>query len=939
MTEKDGKIDLGKIEKKWQKRWEEVKIFEAEPMKDKPKFFMIFAYPGVSGYLHVGHMRGYTYTDVITRYKKMKGFNVLFPVGTHATGNIAYAFLKKIKENNKEWIEYLKLNGATKEDIKKMTNVNSVVDFFNKVYINDYWKRFGFLADWRRFTCTIYPEYNRFIEWQFKKLKEKNLLVKKPYYATFCVNCGPIAVDPSQTDISKGGDAEKYEFIFLKFKIGEEYIIAATLRPETVYGQTNLWVDPNVVYEKVKIGEEIWIVSKECAEKLKYQKDNIEIVGKVRGKDLIGKYAIAPGIKKEIIILPSKFCDTKVGSGIVTSVPSDAPYDWMALKDLQENEAEIKKYGLDSDKIKKIKPIPIIKSEKWGDLPAIKICEEMKIKNQTDSKLEEATKEIYKKGFHTGIMNENCGKFDGMNVEEAKERMKQDLIESGEANVFYDLSEEVLCRCGGKVIIKRVEDQWFIKYSDQELTEKSKEQVKKMNIYPEEYKETLPSILDWFQDRACVRMGNWLGTKFPFDEKWIIEPISDSTLYPAFYIVSKYVNSGELKVSDLTEEFFDFIFLGKGKPKNKIWNGVREDFEYWYPLDINLGGKEHKTVHFPVFLMNHVAVMNEKDWPKGIFVNWWVTQKGKEKITKSKGGAEPIPEAAKTYSVDGIRLYYCHIASPFADVEWDPENVFSYKNNIIKFYNLVETIKKADEEEMKNVDKWLLSSLNSKLKDATKYFDEFNVRKSVDILLFEIMRDFLWYQKRDGNNKKIVDDCLKIWIKTLSPVIPHVCEELWEKLGNKPFISTTKWPEADESKINLEAELGEELLKKIMEDVEEIKKIAKIEKPEKITIFVAPQWKYEVYKGIKEGKQIGDFMKKDKYKRIGKDLVGYVQTLMKKKPLGNILNYEKEVELLKGEKGFLKKETKMKVEIIESGESEEKKAKQAEPMKPGILIE
>ena len=281
--------DHQKTEAKWQKKWADSRLGEAEP-DNRQKFFLVFAYPGISGYLHVGTMRGYTYSDVICRYKRMNGYNVLFPVGTHATGNLSYAFAKKVERADPDFIASLKANGCPDEEIKKLTNVDEVVRFFNQVYINEYWKKFGFLFDLRRFTTTVNPDYNRFIEWQFRKLKEKDLLVQKPYFATFCVNCGPIAVDASQTDISKGGTAEQQEFTLLKFKFGDGFIIAATLRPETVYGQTNLWVDPNITYVKASVGGETWIVSKECAEKLKYQKDAIEVTGEITGRDMVGKY-------------------------------------------------------------------------------------------------------------------------------------------------------------------------------------------------------------------------------------------------------------------------------------------------------------------------------------------------------------------------------------------------------------------------------------------------------------------------------------------------------------------------------------------------------------------------------------------------------------------------------------------------------------------------
>jgi len=269
--------DYASVESKWQGKWDSLGIAKAD---DRPKFFMHFAYPGVSGYQHVGHMRGFSYTDMICRYKRMRGYNVFFPLGTHATGNQALGFAKKVRNRDSKWLSYLKENGYPMGEIGRMENEEYVVDYFNRDY-QENWRKFGFIADYSSFTCTIYPEYKRFIDWQFRKLNEHSLLTRKPYYATFCPNCGPVAVDPSETDISKGGNAEKYEYTLLKFRFGSDLIVAATLRPETVFGQTNLWVNPGQEYVRVKVGGEIWICSPQCAEKLKYQKDGVEIIGKI----------------------------------------------------------------------------------------------------------------------------------------------------------------------------------------------------------------------------------------------------------------------------------------------------------------------------------------------------------------------------------------------------------------------------------------------------------------------------------------------------------------------------------------------------------------------------------------------------------------------------------------------------------------------------------
>ncbi|HUL39937.1 MAG TPA: class I tRNA ligase family protein, partial [Methanomassiliicoccales archaeon] len=411
------------IEAKWQKRWYEAGINEAN-RDHRPKFMMIFAYPGVTGYLHVGHMRGFSYVDAMTRYRRMLGDNVLFPVGTHATGNGAISLANRVRRKDERTIEYLLANGCPQHKLKDLEDPLKVVEFFNQVYVNDYWKRFGFLVDWRRFTSTTNPDYSRFIQWQFRKLMERGLLIQKPYYAPACVNCGPVAIDASETDLQKGGNAETNEYTLLKFRCGDMFLVAATLRPETVYGQTNFWANPDVEYAKVRYGNETWVISFESYEKMRYQKEELEVVGKIRGRDLMGRRCIAPVIHREIMVLPAKFCDPNVGTGLVTSVPSDAPDDWIALKNLQEDEAMMTEYDLNFDEVRSIAPIAIIDTKGWGPLPAQEIVQRMGITRSGDPKLLEAKKEIYKAGFHQGKMNSNCGEFAGMPVEMAKEKIR-----------------------------------------------------------------------------------------------------------------------------------------------------------------------------------------------------------------------------------------------------------------------------------------------------------------------------------------------------------------------------------------------------------------------------------------------------------------------------------------------------------------------------------
>ena len=964
--------DYAEMEKKWQSKWAEKKLNESERQDGKPKFMLIFAYPGLTGYLHVGHLRGYTYADALGRYKRMTGYNVLFPVGTHATGNGAISLASKIARKDEKTVDYLLRNGCPEEDIDKLKEPMDVVNFFNNVYQNDYWKRFGFLADWRRFTCTLYPDYGKFIEWQFTKLKEKGLLVQKPYYAPFCPVHGPVAVDPSETDISKGGLAETQEYTLLKFWCEERkfFLVAATLRPETIFGQVCFWARPDMEYSIVEKDGERWVVSPQCAEKMSLQFDGVEEVGRIAGKDLIGLTCTAPMIHKQIPVFPADFVDPDVGTGLVTSCPSDAPDDWNSLQVAKANPELTEKYGIPKDIVDAVVPVSIISIKGYGDFPAQSIIEKMKIPSVKDPArfrelMDEAKKQVYKDGYHMGVMKDVCGEFSGMRVEEAKDKIQQAMLASKEAEIFRDLTEEVVCRCGQRVHIKRIDDQWFINYADRQLTDSTKEHCRDMTIFPAQYYENVQGVLDWYRERACVRLGNWLGTRFPFDNKWIIEAISDSTLYPLFYTISLYSNTKQITPEQMTPEFFDYVVLEKGEPSavagstgidQELLEKIRKDVHYWYPLDINLGGKEHMTVHFPVFLMNHRAILPDDMQPKGIIVNWYVTGKNKDKISKSKGGAQPIPGAVAKFGADSMRLYYAHVASMFVDVEWDEDLVFTYKQKLENIMSSVEDLINAEADVPSgDIDAWLLSRFNTHVSEIRAAMDRYDLRQMATVVYYDMSNDMRWYARRGGKNRDTVMQALRIWINAMMPITPHVAEELWSEAGFEGLVSEAQFPEADDSKRNAAAEYGEGLVQEVIGDVNEIKKMAKTE-VSKAVIYTTPMWKVGVMKDAiamaeagnltipdltkrcmadenlkKRGKETSDFVKK-----IAVDLMR--SNLKDKKALADL----DEEALLKSAKDFIASETGMETEIYGADEENKfdpsNKARVAVPGRPAIYL-
>ena len=708
------------------------------------------------------------------------------------------------------------------------------------------------------------------------------------------------------------------------------------------------------------------MVSAPAAEKMKYQMEDVEVIGKIAGADLVGLNCTTPMTHREIPSLPATFCDPNVGTGLVVSVPSDAPDDWMALKTIQENDAMITKYGLEPSMVKAIKPIAIIDTKGWGPMPAIEIIEKMGITKVGDPRLEEAKKTVYKEGFHQGRMNQNCGKFSGMSVEKAKELMKQEMLASNEGALFYDLSEKVICRCGQPVLIKKVTDQWFIDYGNQKFTDMTKEHARSMHILPGDYYANVQPVLDWFRERACVRQGNWLGTRFPFDEKWIIEAISDSTLYPVYYLISKYVNSGQLKAEQMNEAFFDYVILGRGdlasvgkstQVPTQLLEHIRADVDYWYPLDMNLGGKEHMTVHFPAFLMNHVAILPKEKWPKGIFVNWYVIGKA-GKISKSKGGAQPIPGAAEKYGVDSLRLYYAHIASPFADVEWDEEIIENYVLRLERIMRtVIDNAALAETGEVSGIDQWLLSRMASRVSKVTGAMEEYDLRVMSNEVYFETPNDFRWYSRRGGKNGKVVHQALDTWIRMMSPITPHVAEELWSELGNKTLVSNEFYPKPEAAHSVLSAEMAEDYLREVMDDTNNILRVTKIA-PKRVILYTSAAWKFAVYSMAIELYKKGELkiptltkaaMADEEIRKHGKEAPDYTRKLaeeLMKRSRTEIERLETHIDeytYLSEVVGFLGAELGCRVSVFSADDPAKEdplnKARHAQPRRPAIFVE
>ncbi|MEM2362835.1 MAG: leucine--tRNA ligase, partial [Candidatus Nezhaarchaeales archaeon] len=651
-------IDWRSIEEKWKEKWLREKVFEVDPQRGKPKVFITFPFPYVNGRLHVGHGFSAVRLDVYARFKRMQGYNVLFPFAWHWTGEPIVGAAERIMKGDEKLIRSLKtIDKIPEEEIKRFTDPVYMASYYmneNRKTVID----IGLSVDWRRefHTSSYHSAFSRFVTWQFNRLKKMGYIVRGTHPVVWCPHCQSPTGDHDRLE-GEGVSPEVY--VLVKFRCGDTYLPAATFRPETIFGATNLWINPEAMYVEAVVNGEKWIISELAALKLKEQLKKVEVLRKFEGRELLGLYCRAPITDRELPILPANFVDPDNGTGIVFSVPAHAPYDWLALRDLMIDPQPLKKYGLDPKVIEGLKPISIIKVEGFGDYPALELVNKLNIKNQLDAKADEATKIIYKKEYHMGVMKENCLNYSNLKVSEAKEKVFEDMKSVGLADQMYELPEKVVCRCTTRCIVKILTDQWFLKYSDPKWKSKTRKLVSKIKIHPEEARNYFFEVIDWLRDWACARRTG-LGTPLPWDPSWIVETLSDSTIYMAFYIIAKYVNKGQLRPENLTEEFFDYVFLGEGTLehasnvsdlKPELLEEIRREFLYWYPVDLRGSGKDLVPNHLTFFLFHHTAIFPEELWPQGITVNGIVMVEG-EKMSKSKGNFVTLNDAIASYGAD-----------------------------------------------------------------------------------------------------------------------------------------------------------------------------------------------------------------------------------------------------------------------------------------------
>ncbi|CAD7949473.1 unnamed protein product [Amoebophrya sp. A25] len=820
-----------------------------------------------------------------------------------AAGNFKTQKSKAVaKGGGKPVAEILKACGVADALIPNFIDPKYWLEYFPPFGISDL-QQFGLTTDWRRsfITTDANPYYDAFIRWQFNILKKENYI----QFGTRASIFDPVSDQPcADHDRASGEGVGPQEYVLIKMQVLDVpaawtnavdsvvsnaevksklkfYLVAATLRAETMCGQTNCFVLPEGEYSLIQAkNNEVFVCGERAARNMVYQetaevaafdsafvktamgspssnpkaKALIESIHadeslslykqkpltytKVLGKSMFGLKVKAPLTPYPYVhVLPLFSILMNKGTGVVTSVPADAPDDFAALNDWQTKPKLRDQWGIQEEWVKEFKVVNVINTPEYGDACAPVLCAQYKVESQKDKdKLKLCKEEAYKKGFYSGKMI--AGPFVGVPVADAKKKTAEMLISQNEALKYYEPEKEVMARTGVECIVAFC-DQWYIDYANEEWTKSVREYVGnegEFESYGEGTRNGLLRTIDWMKEWACSRTFG-LGTKLPWDPKWLIESLSDSTIYMAYYSISHLLQGGllngikpnhggapgtddfippgplRIRPEQLTDGVFDYVFdRSDDIPADctlsqAVLTELRNEFQFWYPVDIRCSGKDLIQNHLTMSLFNHAAIWKNKPqyWPKSFYANGHILVDN-EKMSKNKGNFMTMQEACETYSADVVRLACADAGDTLEDANYSTEisnqsilrmtSLLSWANDVTakiakqggtgnarpkEFMDLV-----FENELIDLINKTFKAYETCQYKDALKWcwYEMENLRKT--------------YCDRVGTDDWHPESILRfleVQALTLSPICPHFCEQLWrEVLNQREPLWKQKWP-------------------------------------------------------------------------------------------------------------------------------------------------
>ena len=903
--------DFNQIAKKWQKHWETAGIFRVKEDKYKKKYYVLEMYPYPSGSgLHMGHVRNYAIGDCFARFKRMKGFNVLYPMGYDAFGLPAENAAIENKIHPEEWT----LNNM---DVMRVQQ-----------------KSLGLSYDWCREIASLKPEYYKWNQWIFIKFYEMGLAYRKKGNVNWCPGCKTVLAneqvhdgqcwrcksdvvqrelvqwffnikkyaDELLSDLDKLLDWPERVKLMQKNWIGKSYgvelsfkivdsdktIITFTTRVDTVYGITYLVLAPeHPIIPEIVNGTE-------------YEKPVLEFVNKTINQPLIertaegsekngiftGRFFVNPFTEEKCPLYVADYAIMEYGTGAVMAVPAHDQRDFEFAR----------KYNL---------PIKVVINPKDVEL----IPEKMSMAYADD-----------------GVLV-NSADFDGM----ANSSAIESIADFAEKNGF-----------GRRTHSYKLRD-WLISRQRYWGTPIPIIYCDNCGVVPVSYDE-LPVLLP--RDVEFGVHGNPLATSKSFVNA-----------------KCPRCKGNARRETDTMDTFVDssWYFFRYCSPHEDNSIFTSESVNYWMPIDQYIGGIEHAVMHLLYSRFFTKALrdlgLHDFDEPFNKLLCQGMVIKDGAKMSKSLCNVVNPEEIIGKYGADTARIFMLFTALPEKELNWSEQGVegsyrflkrvFSlaeksnFQNEKFFPYGIIHCIEKYSHKEIA-----LVSKINRTIKTVNELIDEFKLSLAIGDIM-EMVNEVYRYKDSSVVNMVVYEDVLKNIVLLISPFAPHLAEEMWECLGNKGFVSLEKWPEFDESKIDLKAEAGQELVVNTISDIRNVIELVKIT-PKKITLIVANDWKYKLFDVlIGEIENTRDFrlimrkvMAVSELKNYSKDVANIVPKILNDitKLPRVLVDRQIEINNFSDTKEYIGKMFGCEIEIVKEEESKEPKAKNAMPNKPGVVL-
>ncbi len=739
-----------RIEKKWQDIWDEEKAFEATTDYSKPKYYALVEFPYPSGQgLHVGHPRPYTAMDIVSRKRRMQGYNVLFPMGWDAFGlpTENYAIKNKIHP--------------------KVVTENNVARFKQQL------KSLGYSFDWDREVNTTDPEYYKWTQWIFLKLFNEGLAYKKEMPINWCTSCkvglaneevvngvcercgSPVVrkvksewmlkiTDYADKLIEGLNDVDYIERVKVqqrnwigrsegaevdfKIKDTEDVLRVYTTRPDTLFGATYMVVSPEHPYldkykDQIENFDDIVAYREQAARKSDFERT--ELAKDKTGVEIHGLKAINPVNDTEIPIWVSDYVLMTYGTGAIMAVPAHDDRDWEFAKKF--------------------------------NLPIIQV-----VKGNTEEV--NNTVDLDKAAFTdvaTGVML-NSGFLDNLSVEEAKEKIKDFLEEKkiGTRKVNYKLRDWVFSRqryWGEPIPIVNCDKCGYVAIDESELPLMLPEVDSYM---PTDNGESpLAAMTDWVNCK-CPKCGGPAKRETDTMPQW-----AGSSWY----------------------------FLRYTDPKNTEALASKEALDYWLPVDWYNGGMEHTTLHLLYsrfwhrFLFDQGVVPTKEPYQKRTSHGMILGENG-EKMSKSRGNVINPDDIVNEFGADTLRTYEMFIGAFDLSASWSEQGVKGCRRFLDRVWKLQEIVDNDDMGYSKDFE----TKMHQVIKKVSNDFENLKYNTAIAALM-GLINDFF----KKGS---VTKGEFKTFITLLNPVAPHITEELWEIQGFEGRLYQTAWPEYDEAK-------------------------------------------------------------------------------------------------------------------------------------------